>query len=86
MVSQTIECVFADLCNKHGLTVLNVGLTHGYHDANHAWTAYVHWEGDCASGYGASASKAIADAITQANARRSPDIAVEADITLELAA
>jgi len=85
MVSYTIEDAFAELCDKHNLTVLNVGVTHNYHDAAHAWTAYVHWNNGCASGYGATASKAIVNAIREADVKRQPYPA-ESVILVELTA
>lgn len=85
-MSQTIETLFADLCDIHDLTTLSVGYTGSVYPA-HRWLSYVHWTaGACASGYGSTAHEAIEVALKDAAAKRSVHITVPSAIVMGEAA
>ena len=78
-----IDTAFAELCAKHDLTALDVGMSLGCSEARR-FISYAHFgPGKCEQGMGDTASAALANAIAKVNAKRSvapevPTLSIEA--------
>jgi hypothetical protein len=82
MQTATIEQAFADLCAKHNLTALSVGITPAL-SPTHRFCAYAHFgPGRCTQATGETAHLAITFAIERANLERLTATIVPA-LTLE---
>lgn len=68
----TLQETAEQLCAKHDLTALSLGMNVGSPCGK--WAAYVHWDGGCTSGMAESPEQAISYALAEMQAERAPII------------